>query len=145
VRATPDGARPDAQGDPEAAGMATPSSRFAYEALTKDETAAKAPGVRRGKDGHVSLPGLDDLFAAPVAGRAGSRCGGRHSGGGEGWGMWGFSVPAGMFGCAAQRTYGVTRRMVESLQTCPACSSVTGACGWSPMRAAGVCIEAAGV
>jgi len=65
--------------------MATPSSRFAYEALTKDETAATARGGRRGKDGHVSLPGLDDPFAAPVAGRAGSRCGGWRTGDGQGW------------------------------------------------------------
>ena len=38
--------------------------------LTKEDEKAKAPGVRRGKDGHVSLPGLDDPFAAPAVGRS---------------------------------------------------------------------------
>ena len=60
----------------EAPASTTVSSRFAYEVLTKEDQAAKAPGVRRGKDGHVSLPGLDDPFAAPAAGRA-PRCGAR--------------------------------------------------------------------
>ena len=54
----------------EAPASTTVSSRFAYEVLTKEDPAAKAPGARRGKDGHVSLPGLDDPFAAPAAGRA---------------------------------------------------------------------------
>ncbi|KAK9839315.1 hypothetical protein WJX81_007499 [Elliptochloris bilobata] len=57
-------------GDGEVAAMTTASSRFAYEELTKEDQGAKAPGVRRGKDGHVSLPGLEDPFAAPAAGRA---------------------------------------------------------------------------
>ena len=58
----------------EAPATTTVSSRFAYEVLTKEDQAAKAPGARRGKDGHVSLPGLDDPFCAPAAGRA-PRCG----------------------------------------------------------------------
>lgn len=40
------------------------SSRFAYNMLTEDE-AVKAPGVTRGKDGHVSL-GNNDFFSNPM-------------------------------------------------------------------------------
>ena len=44
------------------------SSRFAYNLLTEDE-AVKAPGVTRGKDGHVSL-GNNDFFSNPMGGSA---------------------------------------------------------------------------
>jgi len=44
------------------------SSRFAYNMLTEDE-AVKAPGVTRGKDGHVSL-GNNDFFSNPLGGSA---------------------------------------------------------------------------
>ena len=44
------------------------SSRFAYNMLTEDE-AVKAPGVTRGKDGHVSL-GNNDFFSNPMGGSA---------------------------------------------------------------------------
>ena len=44
------------------------SSRFAYNMLTEDE-AVKAPGVTRGKDGHVSL-GNNDFFSNPMGSSA---------------------------------------------------------------------------
>ena len=47
------------------------SSRFAYDMLTEDE-AVKAPGVSRGKDGHVSL-GDNDFFSNPLGGSASTR------------------------------------------------------------------------
>ena len=52
---------------PEASTTGKPSagsSRFAYNMLTEDE-AVKAPGVTRGKDGHVSL-GNNDFFSNPL-------------------------------------------------------------------------------
>jgi len=47
------------------------SSRFAYNMLTEDE-AVKAPGVTRGKDGHVSL-GNNDFFSNPMGSSASGR------------------------------------------------------------------------
>ncbi|KAL3149850.1 hypothetical protein ABBQ38_013671 [Trebouxia sp. C0009 RCD-2024] len=47
------------------------SSRFAYNMLTEDE-AVKAPGVTRGKDGHVSL-GSNDFFSDPLGSSASGR------------------------------------------------------------------------
>lgn len=47
------------------------SSRFAYNMLTEDE-AVKAPGVTRGKDGHVSL-GSNDFFSDPLGSSAPGR------------------------------------------------------------------------
>ena len=61
----------DSTAAPEASttGKATAgSSRFAYNMLTEDE-ALKAPGVTRGKDGHVSL-GNNDFFSDPMGSSA---------------------------------------------------------------------------
>lgn len=43
------------------------ASRFAYDVLANADEAAKAPGVKRGKDGHVQLAAADDFFSAPLA------------------------------------------------------------------------------
>ena len=42
------------------------ASRFAYDVLTNEDDAVKAPNVKRGKDGHVTLGGGADFFADPM-------------------------------------------------------------------------------
>jgi len=53
------------------------ASRFAYDVLANADEAAKAPGVKRGKDGHVQLAAADDFFSAPLA-PGGKASGGRY-------------------------------------------------------------------
>ena len=56
----------------EAPAASTPAaSRFAYDVLTQEDEAVKAPSVRRGKDGHVTLGDSNDFFSDPM-GSAGS-------------------------------------------------------------------------
>ncbi|KAK9915439.1 hypothetical protein WJX75_009230 [Coccomyxa subellipsoidea] len=43
------------------------ASRFAYDVLANADEATKAPGVKRGKDGHVQLSGADDFFSSPLS------------------------------------------------------------------------------
>ncbi len=43
------------------------ASRFAYDVLANADEAAKATGVKRGKDGHVQLSAADDFFASPLS------------------------------------------------------------------------------
>jgi hypothetical protein len=53
------------------------ASRFAYDVLVNDDEVSKAPGVKRGKDGHVQLnASSDDFFSAPLGGgkAASSKC-----------------------------------------------------------------------
>lgn len=46
------------------------ASRFAYDVLANADEAAKAPGVKRGKDGHVQLPAADDFFSSPLSNKS---------------------------------------------------------------------------
>lgn len=41
------------------------ASRFAYDVLASEADAVKAPSVKRGKDGHVSLGASGDFFSNP--------------------------------------------------------------------------------
>ena len=53
--------------DKDAPPASTPAaSRFAYDVLTNEDEAVKAPNVRRGKDGHVALGGTGDFFSDPM-------------------------------------------------------------------------------
>lgn len=50
-------------------------SRFAYDVIAGDDDAVKAPNVRRGKDGHVTLGGTGDFFSDPMgSSAAGGSC-----------------------------------------------------------------------
>eukprot|EP00891_Asterochloris_glomerata_P005504 jgi/Astpho2/5504/e_gw1.00078.19.1_t len=49
------------------AASTTGSSRFAYNMLAEEDEAVKAPGVARGKDGHIAL-GSSDFFSDPLGG-----------------------------------------------------------------------------
>lgn len=43
------------------------ASRFAYDMLTVEDEAAKAPGAKRGKDGHLTIGGSGgDFFSNPM-------------------------------------------------------------------------------
>ena len=42
------------------------ASRFAYSQLAEEDEAVKAPSVRRGKDGHLTLGTTDDFFSNPT-------------------------------------------------------------------------------
>lgn len=46
------------------------ASRFAYDVLANADEAAKAPGVKRGKDGHVQLAAADDFFSSPLSNKS---------------------------------------------------------------------------
>ncbi|BDA43782.1 probable ADP-ribosylation factor GTPase-activating protein [Coccomyxa sp. Obi] len=46
------------------------ASRFAYDVLANADEAAKAPGVKRGKDGHVQLSAADDFFSSPLSNKS---------------------------------------------------------------------------
>ena len=48
------------------AGSTPAASRFAYEVLTAEDEAAKAPKVQRGKDGHLTLGTGNDFFSNPM-------------------------------------------------------------------------------
>ncbi|KAK9812503.1 hypothetical protein WJX73_004635 [Symbiochloris irregularis] len=64
--------------DKEAPPASTPAaSRFAYDVITQEDEAAKAPSVRRGKDGHVTLGSSGDFFSDPMGagGSSGSKGG----------------------------------------------------------------------
>lgn len=63
------------------AASTTGSSRFAYNMLAEEDEAVKAPGVARGKDGHIAL-GSSDFFSDPLGGGSSKAEGGT---GGRRW------------------------------------------------------------
>ena len=63
------------------AASTTGSSRFAYNMLAEEDEAVKAPGVARGKDGHIAL-GSSDFFSDPLGGGSSKAEGGT---GGKRW------------------------------------------------------------
>lgn len=50
----------------EAEKVSAAASRFAYSQIAEDEQAAKAPSVKRGKDGHLTLGAADDFWSNPT-------------------------------------------------------------------------------
>ena len=42
------------------------TSRFAYDVLAAEDEAAKAPNMKRGKDGHLTLNQGNDFFSNPM-------------------------------------------------------------------------------